>query len=67
MKKRRIILKRRVSRRWKQHVCRRKKMKKVWAVASRLQINFFARLEPPLGKEIVDLIAEFGEGMWRLS
>ena len=56
LKKRRIILKRRVSRRWKQHVCYRKKVR---AVASRLQINFFARSEPPLGKEIVDLIAEF--------
>ena len=44
-----------------------KKMKKVRAVASRLQINFFARSEPPLGKEIVDRIAEFWEGMWRLS
>ena len=37
-------------------------MKKVRAVANRLQINFFARLEPQLEKEIVELIAEFVSG-----
>ena len=59
MKKRRIISKRGVSRRWFLHM---RRMKKVRAVANRLQINFFARLEPQLEKEIVELIAEFVSG-----
>ena len=59
MKKSRRYLKRCVSRRWFLHM---RRMKKVRAVANRLQINFFARLEPQLEKEIVELIAEFVSG-----